>query len=71
VKGKFFNYSLINIHAPTNASNDVAKDLFYEELEQEFSACSRKRHEDCDEGRKHENWSGNNSSPDDWQIQPA
>jgi hypothetical protein len=33
IKGKFFNYSLINIHAPTNDSEDEAKDQFYEQLE--------------------------------------
>jgi hypothetical protein len=38
VKGRFFNYSLINIHAPTNDSDDEAKDLFYEELKRTYSA---------------------------------
>jgi hypothetical protein len=38
VQGRFFNYSLINIHAPTNDSVDEAKDLFYEELERTYSA---------------------------------
>jgi hypothetical protein len=33
VKGRFFNNSLINIHAPTSDSDDEAKHLFYEELE--------------------------------------
>jgi hypothetical protein len=32
-KGRFFNYSLINIHAPTNDSEEEAKDQFYEQLE--------------------------------------
>jgi hypothetical protein len=32
VKGRFFNYSLINIHAPTNDSGDDANNSFYEEL---------------------------------------
>jgi hypothetical protein len=39
VKGRLFNYSLINIHAPTNDSNDEAKDLFYEELKWTYSVC--------------------------------
>jgi hypothetical protein len=38
-KGKFFNYSLINIHAPTNASEEEAKDQFYEQLERAYAAC--------------------------------
>jgi hypothetical protein len=38
VKGRFFNYSLINIHAPTNDSDDETKDLFYEELKRTYSA---------------------------------
>jgi hypothetical protein len=33
IKGRFFNYSLINIHAPTNDSGEEAKDQFYEQLE--------------------------------------
>jgi hypothetical protein len=33
VKGRLFNNSLINIHAPTSDSDDEAKHLFYEELE--------------------------------------
>jgi hypothetical protein len=32
IKGRFFNYSLINIHAPTNDSEEEAKDQFYEQL---------------------------------------
>jgi hypothetical protein len=28
IKGRFFNYSLINIHAPTNDSEEEAKDQF-------------------------------------------
>jgi hypothetical protein len=39
VKGRFFNYSLINIHAPTNDSDDETNDLFYEELERTYSVC--------------------------------
>jgi hypothetical protein len=33
IKGRFCNYSLINIHAPTNDSEEEAKDQFYEHLE--------------------------------------
>jgi hypothetical protein len=32
LKDIFFNYSLINIHAPTNDSEEEAKDAFYEQL---------------------------------------
>jgi hypothetical protein len=39
IKGRFFNYSLINIHAPTNDSEEEAKDQFYEQLEQAYAAC--------------------------------
>jgi exonuclease III len=39
IKGKFFNYSLINIHAPTNDSEEEAKDQFYEQLERAYAAC--------------------------------
>jgi hypothetical protein len=28
INGRFFNYSLINIHAPTNDSEEEAKDQF-------------------------------------------
>jgi hypothetical protein len=33
IKGRFFNYSLINIPVPTNDSEEEAKDHFYEQLE--------------------------------------
>jgi hypothetical protein len=39
IKGRFFNYSLINIHAPTNDSEEEAKDQFYEQLKQAYAAC--------------------------------
>jgi hypothetical protein len=39
IKGRFFNYSLINIHAPTNDSEEEAKDQFYEQLERAYPAC--------------------------------
>jgi hypothetical protein len=39
VNARFFNYSLINIHAPTNDRNDEAKDLFYDKLERASSVC--------------------------------
>jgi hypothetical protein len=39
IKGRFFNYSLINIHAPTNDSEEEAKHQFYEQLERACAAC--------------------------------
>jgi hypothetical protein len=33
IKSRFFNYSLINIHTPTNDTEEEAKDQFYEQLE--------------------------------------
>jgi hypothetical protein len=39
IKGRLFNYSLINIHAPTNDSEEEAKDQFYEQLERAYEAC--------------------------------
>jgi hypothetical protein len=39
IKGRFFNYSLTNLHAPTNGSEKEAKDQFYEQLEWAYAAC--------------------------------
>jgi hypothetical protein len=39
IKGRFFNYSLIKIHAPTNDSREEAKDQFYEQLERAYAGC--------------------------------
>jgi hypothetical protein len=39
IKGRFFNYSLITMHAPTNDSEEEAKDQFYEQLERAYAAC--------------------------------
>jgi hypothetical protein len=39
IKGRFFNHSLINIHAPINDSEEEAKDQFYEQLERAYEAC--------------------------------
>jgi hypothetical protein len=38
-KRQIFNYSLINIHAPTNESEKEAKDQFYKQLERAYAAC--------------------------------
>ena len=34
IKGKFFNYSVFSIYAPTNVAQEQEKDNFYEEVEQ-------------------------------------
>jgi hypothetical protein len=39
IRGRFINYSLINIHAPTNDSEEEAKDQFYEQLERANATC--------------------------------
>jgi hypothetical protein len=39
IKGRFSNYSLINIHAPTNDSEEEAKDQFYDQLEPGYAVC--------------------------------
>jgi hypothetical protein len=38
IKGRFFNHSHINLHAPTNDSEEEAKDQFYEQLERAYAA---------------------------------
>jgi hypothetical protein len=38
IKGRFFNYRLINIHAPANDSEEEAKDQFYGQLERVCAA---------------------------------
>jgi hypothetical protein len=40
IKGRFFNYSLINIHAPKNDSENEAKGQFYDQLDRAYAACS-------------------------------
>jgi hypothetical protein len=39
IECRFFNYSLINMHAPTNNSEEEAKDQFYEQLEWAYAVC--------------------------------
>jgi hypothetical protein len=39
IKGRFFNYSLINIHAPKNDSEEEAKDQLYAQLERAYTVC--------------------------------
>ena len=41
VKGKFFNYSIINVHAPHNERPDDEKDKFYRQLDKAYDKCPR------------------------------
>jgi hypothetical protein len=41
IKCRLFNYSLINIHAPTNDSEEEAKDQFYKQLVRTYAARGR------------------------------
>jgi hypothetical protein len=45
IKGRFFSYSLINIHAPTNDSEEEAKDQFYEQLERAYAGAACPSHD--------------------------
>jgi hypothetical protein len=41
IKGKFFNYCIVNAHAPTEASADDEKDYFYDALERTYDDCPK------------------------------
>jgi hypothetical protein len=41
IKGKFFNYSIINTYAPTNDKSDDVKDEFYDRLERTYGECPK------------------------------
>ena len=36
IKGKFFNYTIINVHAPTKLSTEEEKDSFYDPLQKTY-----------------------------------
>jgi len=42
VRGLFFNYSLICVHAPTEEKDDDEKDNFYEDLNQMYEECPKR-----------------------------
>ncbi|XP_054722371.1 craniofacial development protein 2-like [Uloborus diversus] len=41
IRGKFFNYSLLCCHAPTEDKSDEEKETFYEHLSRAYSGCPR------------------------------
>jgi hypothetical protein len=41
VKGKFFNYSVVNEHAPHNQRPEDEKDAFYRQLDKVYDQCPR------------------------------
>jgi len=41
IRGKFFNYSIINAHAPTGDKSDTEKDAFYDVLRNLYDACPK------------------------------
>jgi len=41
IRGKFFNYSTINAHAPTEDKSDIEKDDFYDGLRNLYDACPK------------------------------
>jgi exonuclease III len=70
IKGRFFNYFLINIYAPTNDSEEEAKDQFYKQLERAYAACAS--HDKVGDGSsERKSWPGNLKSANDRQAQPV
>ena len=41
IRGKFFNYSIINAHAPTEDKYDIEKNAFYDGLRNLYNACPK------------------------------
>ena len=41
IRGKFFNYSIINAHAPTEDKSDIEKNAFYDGLRNLYNACPK------------------------------
>lgn len=42
IKGRFFNYSIINVHCPHEARPDDEKEAFYAQLEDIYDSCPRR-----------------------------
>ena len=41
IKGRIFNYSIINVHAPTEDKSDAEREVFYDELQNLYDACPK------------------------------
>ncbi len=41
LRGKFYNYTILSVHAPTEAAEEDVKDAFYELLERTLDSCPR------------------------------
>ncbi|XP_038116921.1 uncharacterized protein LOC119769090 [Culex quinquefasciatus] len=41
IRGRFFNYSIINVHCPHEERLDDEKETFYAKLEEEYDSCPR------------------------------
>jgi exonuclease III len=42
IRGKFFNYSIICVHAPIEDKNEEEKDAFYDDLDKTYEECHGK-----------------------------
>ena len=42
IKGRLFNYSIINVHCPHEERPDDEKEAFYAQLEKEYDSCPRR-----------------------------
>ncbi|XP_055622300.1 uncharacterized protein LOC129765886 [Toxorhynchites rutilus septentrionalis] len=42
IKGRFFNYSIINVHCPHEGRPDDEKESFYAQLEQVYDSCPQR-----------------------------
>jgi hypothetical protein len=71
IKGRFFNHSLINIHALTNESEEEAKYQFYEQLEQAYAAWESHDVKLVIWRRECKSWPGTRTSANDRKAQPA
>jgi hypothetical protein len=72
IKGRFFNYSLINKHAPTNDLEEEAMYQLYEQLERVLRSLSKSWLAIGDGRReRRKSWPGNRTTANDRQAQSA